>query len=465
MLKIKNFTLTYDEPVLENVNLSFKSGEITVLTGTSGSGKSSLLKVINGVIPYFQPAELSGEITYQGKNLLDLDMSERSNIVATVFQNPKTQFYAVNSTDEMAFALENRHLPPKTIFQRINQFTQLLEMEDLLNRDIFALSGGEKQLLAITSVACMDNDIYLFDEPSSSLDREAIARFKKVLVKLKEMGKIVIIAEHRLYYLKELMNQLIVIKDKKATSYPAVDITDDFTKTQNLRQLNEISKTELIESLPYQEHSKKSQTLPASSDLICQNYRYKHRDSKNNIFDFNLGLDKGINFIIGKNGVGKTTFLRCLSGLNKGLNKTFKGQTFYENQPVKPTYDWISEVVQDVNYQLFTESVWSEISIVSDDEKVKKDSLTQFGLIDKIERHPQSLSGGEKQRLLLAMAKASNKPIIVLDEPTSGLCRLQMERMIEDLHDMAKTGKLIIVVTHDYELIKNCSGNIIEFVE
>ncbi len=176
---------------------------------------------------------------------------------------------------------------------------------------------------------------------------------------------------------------------------------------------------------------------------------------------FWIKLDKGINFIIGKNGVGKTTFLRCLSG----LNKTFKGQTFYEKQPVKPTYDWISEVVQDVNYQLFTESVWSEISIVSDDEKVKKDALTQFGLIDKIERHPQSLSGGEKQRLLLAMAKASNKPIIVLDEPTSGLCRLQMERMIEDLHDMAKTGKLIVVVTHDYELIKNCSGNIIEFVE
>ncbi|WP_286783006.1 ATP-binding cassette domain-containing protein [Streptococcus sp. UBA4344] len=105
------------------------------------------------------------------------------------------------------------------------------------------------------------------------------------------------------------------------------------------------------------------------------------------------------------------------------------------------------------------------MSLVSDDDVVKKDALTQFGLIDKTERHPQSLSGGEKQRLLLAMAKASNKPIIVLDEPTSGLCRQQMDKMIEDLQQLAQTGKIIIVVTHDYELIKHCKGRIIEFVE
>ena len=107
----------------------------------------------------------------------------------------------------------------------------------------------------------------------------------------------------------------------------------------------------------------------------------------------------------------------------------------------------------------------TEISIVSDNKKAKKDALTQFGLSDKLERHPQSLSGREKQRLLLAMAKASNKPIVILDEPTSGLCRRQMERMVEDLQEMAHNGKTIIVVTHDYELIKNCKGNIIEFVE
>ncbi|UVF03567.1 ATP-binding cassette domain-containing protein [Streptococcus equinus] len=461
MLKINQFSLTYDNiPILQDVNLTFKPGEITVLTGSSGCGKSSLLKAINGVIPYFQPAKLSGDMTYDGESLLDLDMAERSQVVASVFQNPKTQFYAVNSTDEMAFALENRNLPAKKIFERINYYTNLLQMQDLLNRDIFTLSGGEKQLLAITSVACMDNDIYLFDEPSSSLDREAISRFKRVLIKLKELGKIIIIAEHRLYYLKDLMDQFVLISDNKAHVYPISAVNDDLIQAKNLRALTEISKSELIKICSYQKQSKYSLNQ-ANGKLICQRYSYQHDDQPKKIFDFNLGINQGINFIIGKNGIGKTTFLRCLSG----LNKKFKGKTYYDKKLVKPSYKWLSEVVQDVNYQLFTESVWSEISLVSDSDQAKKDALTQFGLISKLNRHPQSLSGGEKQRLLLAMAKASNKPIIVLDEPTSGLCHGQMNKMIEDLQEMAKNGKTIIVVTHDYELIKNCKGNIIELVE
>lgn len=464
MLKLNHFSLTYDQPILEDINLSFKPGEITVLTGSSGCGKSSLLKAINGVIPYFQPAKLSGDMTYDGKSLLDLDMAERSQVVASVFQNPKTQFYAVNSTDEMAFALENRNISAKDIFDRINYYTDLLEMQDLLDRDIFTLSGGEKQLLAITSVACMDNDIYLFDEPSSSLDREAISRFKRVLIKLKELGKIIIIAEHRLYYLKDIMDQFVLISDKQAQVYPLNQLTQAFIDEKQLRALEEISKTKLINELPYHKQSKydtKSKPVPANDKLICQNYRYQHDGDAKAIFDFNISFDTGINFIIGKNGVGKTTFIRCLSH----LNQNFKGKTFCDKKLVKKSYQWISEVVQDVNYQLFTESVWSEISLVSDDDVIKKDALTQFGLISKLNRHPQSLSGGEKQRLLLAMAKASNKPIIVLDEPTSGLCRQQMDKMIEDLQEMAKNGKTIIVVTHDYELIKNCKGRIIEFVE
>ena len=121
--------------------------------------------------------------------------------------------------------------------------------------------------------------------------------------------------------------------------------------------------------------------------LVAQDYLYSY--GRKQIFDMNLSLNQGIHFIIGQNGVGKSTFLRSLCG----LIKSFKGQTFFHGQVVKPSYDWIGMVMQDVNYQLFTESVWSEISIVSDDATAKQAALAQAGVLDKKDRHPQSLSG------------------------------------------------------------------------
>ncbi|KXT85848.1 Duplicated ATPase component of energizing module of putative ECF transporter [Streptococcus sp. DD11] len=457
MLEFKDFTISYEKPVLKALNLQFQPGQITVVSGASGSGKSSLLRTINGVIPYFQPAELSGSLTYQGQDLLALDMAERSRFISTVFQNPKTQFYATNSTDEMAFALENRNLPRQEIIERIDSYTRLLGVERLLDRDIFTLSGGEKQLLAITSVACMNNDIYMFDEPSSSLDREAIERLKEVLLTLKKLGKTLIVAEHRLYYLQDIMDQFILLEDATAASYQPQELDEDFLRQHKLRSLTKIQKSDL-QTLDYRAKSMTDKGFEASASLLAQDYSYSYE--RQPVFDMNLSLEPGINFLIGQNGVGKSTFLRCLSG----LNKRFKGRTFYRGRLLKPSYPWLSMIMQDVNYQLFTESVWSEISIVSEDEAAKEAALAQVGLLDKKERHPQTLSGGEKQRLLLAMAKVSDKPIVILDEPTSGLCKGQMERMIEDLQQMAEQGRLLIIVTHDYELIKACGGHIVEFV-
>ncbi|MBP2624004.1 ABC transporter ATP-binding protein [Streptococcus oricebi] len=457
MLEFKNFTIAYEQEILTNLNLSFEPGQITVVTGASGTGKSSFLKVINGIIPHFQAARLAGDLTYQGQNLLELDMAQRSRFISTVFQNPKTQFYAVNSTDEMAFALENRNLPREEILERIRSYTQLLGMEDLLDRPIFTLSGGEKQLLAITSVACMDNDIYMFDEPSSSLDRQAIARFKEVLVKLKAMGKTIIIAEHRLYYFRDLLDKLVLFEEGEAKVYPAAKVNQSLADQHGLRSLTEIKKTDLI----VENFSRKSlfdQGPQESGRLLCQNYSYSYGAKP--VLASHFSFDQGLYFIIGSNGVGKSTFLRCLLG----LNKKFKGQTFYQGQPLKPSYQWLTAVMQDVNYQLFTESVWSEISIVSQDDEAKKAALAQLNLLDKVDRHPQSLSGGEKQRLLLAMARVADKPLLVFDEPTSGLCRGQMEQLIDNLHQFVDQGKTIILVTHDYELIQKAGGQIIEFI-
>lgn len=459
MLKLNKINLAYeDTKVFENVSMEFQAGEINVITGNSGCGKSSLVRMINGIIPYFTKADITGEILFNGENILNKDITSRSKFISTVFQNPKSQFFAVNSFDEIAFALENRKIPRQDIINQISDYSKLLNTEYLLNKDIFKLSGGERQMVAITGVAVMNSDIYIFDEPSSSLDMKYIEQLKNALIKLKQMGKIVIVAEHRLFFLKDIMDNIHVLKDKTVHSIPKEEITQECIQEFGLRSLNEIKKEELKnENYIIQ---KLHNLCYKNQELNLENYVFKY-NKENEIFNMNMGLGKGVNFIIGENGVGKSTFLRCLCG----LNKKFHGKTFYKGNLLKKNYDNISLVMQDVNYQLFTESVWEELSIVSDDDVQKEEVLKELELWDKKEAHPQSLSGGEKQRLLIAGAILSQKPIVVLDEPTSGLCKKTMNKVLNLLKKLEEKGKLVIVVTHDYEFIKNYNGKVIEFIK
>ena len=156
---------------------------------------------------------------------------------------------------------------------------------------------------------------------------------------------------------------------------------------------------------------------------------------------------------------GKSTFIKKMAKLLKG-----KGKSFYCGNEIKRSYEYISMVMQDVNYQIFTESVWSEISIVSQDDAKKERVLKELMLYDKKDSHPQSLSGGEKQRLMIALAIVSLKPIVILDEPTSGLCKGQMASTVKYLQKMKEEGKTVIVITHDYEFIKECKGVVYEFL-
>ena len=464
MLELKDINLSYgDKKILEDVNVSFAEGTVSVISGASGSGKSSLIKLLNGVIPQFVNADIKGDIIVDDDDISQKDVAARSDFISTVFQNPKSQFYSINTTDEIVFALENRNLPKDEIVDTVREYTEILGTKKLLDRDIFKLSGGEKQLVAITAVACMKQKVYIFDEPSASLDIDAIKRLKSAIKTLKELGKIIIIVEHRLYYLKDILDKLYAIEDAKLIELESVD--EESIKRHNLRTLNEISKQELIEGCKDFSYRKVSVNNNSTSDLgkedrilSCRNYKYSYM--KNRVFDFSIDFSRGIHFIIGENGIGKSTFVRCLCGLNKGFGKGF----YYKNNFIKKPEKLISLVMQDVNYQLFTESVLEEISLVTDDEKLKEDVLVQLLLWDKRQQHPQSLSGGEKQRLSISLCMASKKPLVIFDEPTSGLCKDNMKKTIEFIKDMEKEGKTIIIISHDYEFIKSCGGNIIEFV-
>lgn len=464
MLEFKNFSLEYKNyggenyEIFDNINLTFEKGTINVITGKSGSGKSSIIKVINGIIPEITDAKITGELKYDTDNLLEKDITTRSNIISTVFQNPKNQFYAVNSLDEIAFALENRNVPREEIIEKIDKYSRILETEDLLGKDLLKLSGGEKQLVAINSVAVMDNEVYIFDEPSASLDKASIKKLAKILDILKSQNKIIIIAEHRLYYLKNILDKLIVIENKKVISYDKNSLDNSVIKRHNLRTLEDIKEEDFQKKILFNKNLFDKNYEEKS--FVCKNFHCKYKESDNEVFDFSISFDSKIYFIIGENGIGKTSFIRNLCGLNKKQ----RGEIYYKGEIIKNHGKHISLVMQDVNYQLFTDSVYSEISIVTDDGNLKEKTLKEFFLWDKRDLHPQSLSGGEKQRLLLALAKASPKKIVILDEPTSGLCLENMKNLVRVIKEMKEDNKIVIIVTHDYEFIKMASENVVRFV-
>lgn len=463
MLKIKKFGIAYQEEIIfEDIHLEAERGELIVISGKSGCGKSSLLKAINGIIEEIDEVQMSGDIEFDGESILKTSIFHRSKFVSTVFQNPKTQFYCINTTDELAFALENRNLQRNKIVETIEDYTAKLHTKHLLDKNIFALSGGEKQLVAITATACMNNDIYLFDEPSASLDKTSIQLLKDMLLQLKNMGKIVIVAEHRLYYLTDIMSQFMILRNKRAKVFdmsgPNKSRLNEIEKEYELRMFKEITKTDLnylkFHTIPLMQGSRCEESCKL---LECKEFAVSY--NKQRILDMSISFSTGIYFIIGENGVGKSTFIKKLSGLVKG-----KGKSFFDGKRIGKSYEYISMVMQDVNYQLFTESVWQEISIVSSNDALKKSVLEELDLYDKKECHPQILSGGEKQRLLIGLAKISDRPIVILDEPTSGLCKTKMMKMIDYLHEMNSMGKVVIVITHDYELIHKCGGTVLEFV-
>ena len=177
MIEIKDVSFTYNQaeaPSLSHVSLSIHEGECVLLCGKSGCGKTTMTRLLNGMIPDFYDGTLEGQIRVKGFDPVNCSMYEISKIVGTVFQNPRTQFYTVNTTSEIAFGCENHGWPPEQIRERVMQAAADLHIEELLDRNIFELSGGEKQKIAFASIYALNPDVYVLDEPSSNLDCFAI---------------------------------------------------------------------------------------------------------------------------------------------------------------------------------------------------------------------------------------------------------------------------------------------------
>ena len=216
MIEFQNLSFAYPDSTdggLKNISLTIPDGQCVLLCGRSGCGKTTLTRLINGLIPQFFEGELSGKVLLDGEDVFGLPMHRIAEKVGSVFQNPRTQFFNVDTDSEIAFGMENGAVPQAQMKRRVAETAKALHIEPLLGRNIFALSGGEKQKIAFASVYAMEPEIYLLDEPSSNLDMTAIGELREHLKLIKSQGKTVAVAEHRLYYLLDAADRVLYLED------------------------------------------------------------------------------------------------------------------------------------------------------------------------------------------------------------------------------------------------------------
>lgn len=459
MIEFRHVSFAYpgqSEDRLQDLNLTISDGECVLFCGRSGCGKTTVTRLVNGLIPHFFAGELTGDVIVDERYIAKLPMYQIAEKVGSVFQNPRTQFFNVDTDSEIAFGIENEGVPPDELRLKVDGAVKDLKLQKLQGRRIFSLSGGEKQKIAFASVYAMNPDIYLLDEPSSNLDVDAIEDLRKNLIRIKRQGKTILVAEHRLYYLKDLVDRIVYMEQGKVRgiytpeqflSIPAVQREKMGLRAMDLHSVKPLPKPAV-------------QALPVL-DIRAMALYYKKQPVMSGI---NLRAARGeIISVTGHNGTGKSTFLRALCGLHKGCTGAclWDGKGMDSKQRLKSSY----MVMQDVNYQLFAESVEKEccFGIKNPDADIVTGTMKELGLYEYRNRHPNTLSGGQKQRTAVAVSMICRKEILIFDEPTSGLDfdgMLQVSRLLSRL---ARGGKIIFVVTHDYEFISAVCSRVVHF--
>lgn len=453
VIKLEHFSFTYAGSkgyALSDINLAIRKGEFLVLTGESGCGKTTATRCMNGLIPDLYEGTITGSCHVCGMNIEEHGTGDFSADVGSVFQDPRSQFFTLHVKTEIPFPSENLGMSMETIQESYQRAVDDLQINGLLKKNIFELSSGEKQKIAIASVYTAGDSVYVLDEPSANLDWDGTQQLKQVLSALKARGKTIIVSEHKLYYLKELADRVAVMKHSKIEQ---IFSGKDFARMSCAWFLeNGLRQISLDAVVPVN-----AQALNANGDNACiraqsLSFRYPGNSLlwKDVFFEARGGEIIGI---VGRNGIGKSTLIRVLMGLEKPkAGKIFLNENYASRKQRRKKSFY---VMQDVDYQLFAPSVLEEMLMGGADSpdarRMAIEVLARFGLAEYADVHPSQLSGGEKQRLSIALAFVSKAPFLYFDEPTSGLDAANMRKVQQAIMQLASSGRCVFIITHDYE--------------
>lgn len=442
MIEFKDFSFTYKgeiNPALKDINIKIKSGECVVFTGLSGCGKTTLLRVINGLCPSVFQGTATGSFKTDFYGYENSFAGLNSKYVSSILQNPKNGFLFSNADDECKYSSK---CIGKSKAEIDNKFTLLKDRysELLLHENILNLSSGEAQTLSVLSSYIKAPKIIVMDEPTANLDINEIDELKKHINELKNSNVTIVIAEHRVSYLKDVCDKVYVMQDGTLINGNGFEV-----RSENIVFSNN------------QEHfDKKTNDV---LEILNLSYRMKDKEILNNI-SLSIKSNK-VTAIIGRNGSGKSTLGKLIAGLidNKKAVFAFNNNILSKKERINNSYFCI----QDSYHQMVTASVKDEILL-------QNKKLSDLGIhnllrmldMDGLEnRHPSKLSGGQVLRLAVLLAYISNNKIVILDEPTSGLDLKRMNCICELINKMKEEGKIVVLISHDLELLSKVADEYI----
>lgn len=461
MICIENVSWRYphaEAPALRELDLRIAPGEFVALCGASGSGKSTALRLMNGLIPHFHDdGVLTGTVTLDGTLTTTAELDELGLISGTVLQHPRRQFFADTAREETAFAMENFGFPRERIRACVDGIVADLATRLPVGQRLQHLSGGQQQQVAIAAATAHEPRVLLLDEPSSNLSADAVRRLAATLAGLKADGVTIVVAEHRLRYLDGLADRVVVMRDGAidlewtAAEFRAVP--DDVLAAEGLRgEIRSADVPILAAAGRSAAHPARVEDVPAG---VLQLDGVRCRLGGRTIVDLQrVAFGAGeVTAVRGINGAGKTTLARIVTGLQRSA-----GTVRLDGRALSPrARQRVSAIVmQDVQRQLFTDSVEAEIDLAGTGAARAPETAGVLDALDLghiAERHPLALSGGQQQRLVVAAVRVAGRRVVVFDEPSSGVDRRHLQSVSDQIRRVAADGAVVLLISHDDDLL------------
>jgi len=466
-LVIEGLTFRYrarSELALHELSLTLERGELLLVAGASGCGKTTLIRCINGLIPGSYKGELSGRILLHGQDTTGLPLSRISQIVGTVLQDPERQILGAHVSTEVAFGLENLGLPRDEILQRVDETLDYLGISHLRDRETFYLSGGEKQKIALAGVLAMRPSILLLDEPLASLDpasaQEALALFRR----LADEGVSIILVEHRVEDALSINPDRVLFMQEGEITYCGPP--DGLAETVDYRQVKMpapvVIRRAVNDPPPTFEPVLKADGPNGREPLVAfENVSFAYDDGPTVIHNVNLSIRRGdIVAVLGPNGAGKTTLVKHAIGLLKPRQGSVlvEGRDTREMSVAQIAHT-LGYVFQSPSHMLFAPTVREELAFGP--KNLGYDPETVAGGVNRavevvnlggLEDYPPlALSFGQQKRVSIAAILAMRSKILVMDEPTAGQDYWNYMAFMNAILQMPGF-EAVVFITHDLDL-------------